>query len=207
MIQGLEFDSSAHTYRYEGRWVPNVTLVTDSLSSYAGVPPDVLKRKAEIGDAVHFATELYDEDDLDFTTLPEEIAGYVNGWVKFRDETGWVTELSEHRVFSKKYQYAGTLDCIGRFTKLRHIRSRHTVVLDKKTTYDYLPSFGPQIAAYQQAWNESNTPKATRRVAVRLKPDGTYEMYECDDPTDWSVYLSALTLRNWKSRNNLEKAA
>lgn len=199
----LTFDKASHSYTLDGRWVPNVTLVTDALSSYAGVPADVLKRKAAIGDAVHYATELYDANDLDWNSVPIEIEGYVKGWVKFKEDTGWITELSEQRVYSEKYQYAGTLDCVGRFTKLRRLKPRHTIILDKKTTYDYLPSFGPQIAGYLQAWNEHHTPKATHRVAVRLMPDGTYELYECDDPTDWSVYLSALSLRNWKHRHGI----
>ncbi len=200
----LEFDAEKHEYRVDGRYIPNVTSVTDSLSSYAGVPRDVLERKAELGTAVHYATELYDANDLDFDTLPDVVAPYVNAWIKFIAETGWVTQVSEQRVFSAKYQYAGTLDAIGHFTKLKRLKPRHICVLDKKTTYDYLPSFGPQLAAYQRAWNESNTPRATRRICVRLKPDETYEMYECEDEADWSVYLAALTMKNWKRNNNLE---
>ena len=75
----LEFDKATHHYTLDGRTVPHVTGALRVLQDYAGVPRDVLERKAEIGDAVHYATELVDADDLDDATLPEVLRGYVAG--------------------------------------------------------------------------------------------------------------------------------
>ena len=200
----LEFNEEKHEYRIDGVLLPNVTRITNMMSSYAGVPASVLAAKAEIGQAVHWATELDDQDDLDYLGLPDELRGYVDAWRLFKKQTGWITELSEQRVYSKRYQFAGTLDCIGHFESLAKVRPSVLALIDKKTTYDILPSVGPQVAAYAEAWNETNTPKIRRRFAVQLKRDGFYNLHECGDATDWSVFLSGLTLSNWLKRNHLE---
>lgn len=205
----LTFEKSSHIYRLDGFVIPHVTRVTDALSSYAGVPEDVLRRKAEIGDAVHYATELEDANDLDYGSLPLEIRGYLDAWRRFKEETGFVPSVSEHRVHSKLYRYAGTLDRIGYFSRMKNIKPSVPALIDLKTTYAILPAVGPQTAGYMQAWNETcgRQNKVKRRYAVQLKTDGTYYPHECTDPSDWSVFLSALTLLNWKLRNNLEKVA
>jgi len=200
----LEFDAERHEYRFAGVLTPNVTRITSMMSGYFGVPADVLRRKAELGTAVHLATEFDDEDDLDYDALPEIVRGYVDGWRKFREQTGWVTELSEQRVYSARYRYAGTLDCVGHFGRMKTVRPSVKCLVDKKATYTIMPSVGPQVAAYTEAWNETNTPKVRRRFAVQLKPDGNYKLHECGDATDFSVFLSGLTLLNWKARHKLE---
>ena len=86
----LEFDKDTHTYRYEGRVVPHVTGALQALQDYAGVPEAVLKRKAEIGDAVHYATELYDKGTLDMMSLPEVLLGYIQGYACFVRDTQFV---------------------------------------------------------------------------------------------------------------------
>lgn len=205
----LEFDRPSHTYRLDGLPVPNVTSVTDALSSYAGVPAEVLRRKAEIGEAVHYATELDDGNDLDDASLPDEIRGYVGAWRRFKADTGFAATFIEQPVASKLYRYAGTLDRIGVFHRHKRVRPNTLCLLDLKTTYAILPAVGPQTAAYAQAWNESASPRlrATRRFAVQLDTDGTYRLHECDDVTDLSVFLAALALKNWRQRHNLERSA
>lgn len=199
----LEFDRASHTYRLDGIQVPNVTLVTDALSSYYGVPADVLQRKAEIGDAVHYATELDDQGDLDDESLPSEIVGYVNAWRQFKSDTGWVTQASEVRVCSKKFLYAGTLDAVGRFYRHKRISPKALALVDKKCTFTIMPAVGPQTSAYMNAWNEDANPsdRIKYRAAVQLKPSGDYVLHECSDPTDFSVFLSSLTLVNWRARH------
>lgn len=205
----LEFDRASHRYTFNGQVLPHVTQVTDALSSYAGVPADVLQRAAEIGDAVHYATELDDQGDLDDESLPSEIVGYVNAWRQFKSDTGWVTQASEVRVCSKKFLYAGTLDRVGRFHRLKRVKPRERCLIDIKTTYAVLPSCGPQLAAYACAWNEGipMNEHVTRRFIVQLKSDGTYRLEEFTEVTDLSVFLAALTLLAFRQRHNLEKAA
>lgn len=201
----LEFDKATHHYTLDGRTVPHVTGALRVLQDYAGVPRDVLERKAEIGDAVHYATELVDADDLDDATLPEVLRGYVAGYRAFLRDTGFTPEFSECRVYSSTYGYAGTFDRIGKFAHLRGCKPAWRALIDLKATYTILPAVGPQTAAYERAWNEQNRDMPIqRRFAVQLKADGTYNLHACTDASDWSVFLSALTLWNWKQRHNIE---
>ncbi len=199
----LTFDQPSHTYTLDGARLPSVTQVLDQLGSYAGIPEDVLARKAEIGDAVHLCTELYDRDELDTDSVPPEIAGYFAGWLRFREETGFTPILIEERVYSKTFRYAGTLDRTGTFSKMKGIKPDAQVMVDLKCTYKLMATVGPQTAAYVAALNEQNRSlvQIKRRFAVRLVNDGTYQLEELRDPTDLSVFLAATTLYHWKQRH------
>lgn len=199
----LEFDPVTHTYLLQGVQVPNVTLITDSLASYAGIPAGVLEKARQRGEAVHYATELYDRGELDMASVPDSIMGYLNAWARFRDETGFTPfeDGIEAKVYSPTYRYAGTLDRAGTFERMKRIRPSVPVLLDLKATYTILAAVEPQTAGYMQAWNETRTPKLQRRFAVHLKKDGAYTLHECREPSDLSVFTSALTCHNWKARN------
>lgn len=200
----IQFDSASHTYAVAGQRVPNVSLVTDALQSYAGVPAAVLKAKAELGQAVHYATELDDANDLDDDSLPEATRGYVDAWRAFRRDTGWVTHASEVRIYSAHYRYAGTLDCVGHFDRMKGVSPRRLCVVDKKCTYRLMPAVRAQVAAYAQAYRETFGRAVDRVYAVRLNADGTFELAEFNDPTDLSTFLSALAVLAWKERLKLE---
>lgn len=204
-MAALTFEKADHAYFLDGVRIPNVTKVTDALSSYAGIPLEVLQRKAEIGDAVHFATELDDANDLDDSSLPEEIRGYVYAWRAFKSNTAFLSLVAERRVWSDRYKFAGTLDRIGVFGRLKGVKPTARCLIDIKTTYDLLPAVAPQLAAYQVAWNE-RAPKdeqVHRRFACQLKTDGSYRLEEFSDPTDWSVFLSVMTVEAFKKRHKL----
>lgn len=208
-MSGLTFDRDTHTYCLDGHVIPHVTQVTDTLCSYAGVPWDVLERKREIGEAVHYATELDDAGDLDDASLPDEIRGYVEAWRKFKRETGFIVGVAEMRVHSTRFRFAGTLDRIGTFEQLKHVKPTMRCLIDLKTTYAILPAVGPQTAAYAQAYNETfpDGARINKRCAVQLKTDGTYNLHDCADVSDWNVFISALNLLNWKQRHNIEVPA
>lgn len=200
----LTFDRDTHTYRLDGEPIVNVTRITDALAPYIGIPESILARKAEIGDAVHYATELFDQGALEWESVPEEVIGYVRAWEKFRKESGFEPEHIEARVLSRRYRYAGTLDRTGRFQNLKGVKPRERVILDIKATYKLLPAVGPQTAAYGQGARESLDYDAARRFAARLKRDGTYELEELRDPADFPVFQSALNLYYWRQRHGVK---
>jgi hypothetical protein len=201
----LKFDRDSHTYTWNGTPVVNVTRITDSLNDYAGVPEAIMRAAADRGDAVHFTTELYDKDDLDEKSVLEEIRGYFNAWVRFREETGFVPSHIESRVFSERYRYAGTLDRAGFFRKLRGVKPTDTTIVDIKATASLMPGVGPQTAAYQTAFQESAGVSTRHRFAVRLKPDGTYQLEHLTNPADFSVFLSAMTMYAWRQRHGMKE--
>jgi hypothetical protein len=201
----LTFDRESHTYQWNGQAVVNVTRVTDSLDSYFGVPANVLERKADIGDAVHYACELFDQGELDTDSLPEEIRGYVTAWIDLRATTGFVPSHVEQRVFSRRYKFAGTLDRVGYFSALKRVKPGDLCLLDIKTTATLMPAAGPQTAAYAGAFEEMNGIKIKRRYVAQLKPDGTWRLEEHEDITDFSVFLSGLSIYAWRQRHKIKE--
>jgi len=201
----LDFEPESHTYRVDGRVLPSVTQVLKPVGfDYDTVPFHILNHAAQRGTAVHLATEFYDDGDLDEESIDPEILPYVNAWRLFREESGFVVDRSEVRLYSKRHGYAGTVDAIG------FIRGRR-IMVEKKTTAQLHPSTAIQVSAYYRAYNDS-VPSAWRvrsACSVWLRRDGTYR-FDAYDPLDhWAAFLALLnpddpqsgpTLEAWKAR-------
>lgn len=182
----LSFDEPTHTYRFGGQVVPSVTSILSPLTDFSRVPPHVLQAAADFGKAVHRACELDDLGELDETTLDDALLPYLQAWRKFSAEHDVQWEQIERPVYHATMRYAGTPDRFGK------VNGRPAVV-DIKSTAQLYPSVGPQLAAYA---NALQNPYADR-IAVQLKADGTYVAKPYKDPTDWPVFASLMTLRNW----------
>lgn len=184
----LEFNSEKHEYRLNGVIVPSVTQIIGFLDDYSGISKDTMEHAAQRGNAVHLATALYDQDNLDEQSIDSVIRPYLDGWIKFKKESGFIPTTIEQRVFCAKYLYAGTLDRLG-------LISAAQWVLDIKTTSKLMPSSGPQTWGYANCI-DSKSP--VRRGVVLLKSDGSYLFDEKKDQSDKTVFMSALNLYNWK---------
>ena len=119
----LTFDEATHTYKVGGVEVPHVTEITSYLASYAGVPFGVLEKARERGQAVHYATELYDQGVPDINSVPDAVLPYLKAWIAFRDDTGFTPfeDGIETKVWSPTYRYAGTVDRAGTFASLKRV--------------------------------------------------------------------------------------
>lgn len=195
-MSDLTFDEATHTYRHKGLVVPGVTSVLKPLSGYGSVPAAVLEAAAEFGTAVHKACELWDLGTLDEEALDPALAPYLDGWKKFcaDHQVRWTS--IEQPVFHPGLRYAGAPDRRGFVQTI-------SSTVDIKTTDKLYPSVGPQLAAYQAA--EETTPGVLihQRLAVRLVGDGTYEKKAYVDPSDFSVFASLLTIRNWCDKHQV----
>jgi len=189
---GLIFDQETHTYRYNGKIVPSVTTILSPLNDFQHVSPQTLRTAVMFGRAVHRACELDDLGELDESNLDIELEPYLIAWRKFcaDHETHW--SLIEQQIYHATLGYAGTLDRLGLVKGL-------ATVLDIKSSKRLYPSAGPQLAAYQQAVTEPTV----QRMAVQLGSNGTYVATACTDPTDWPLFCSLLTLRNWCARHSI----
>jgi hypothetical protein len=187
----INLDAS-HVYRVGGLVVPGVTSVLGQVDTLGGIPAAALEYARERGVAVHLATQLHDEGDLDWSSLDETIEPYVLAWVQFLKDTEFeVTEI-EKLVYSDRHRYCGTLDRKG-------LLYGEPTVLDIKCVAVLSPVTGLQTAAYAEADRPNQRTKAARRAAVQLKPDGTYRWQEYTEKTDFSVFLSLLQLANWRA--------
>lgn len=194
----LLFDPVEHAYTVSGQRVPSVTQTLAPLVDYSMVPRETLERGRQLGQAVHLTTQLYDEDDLDMDNLADELKPYLTAWIKFRAETGFVPETIEKRLYHPTLRYAGTPDRSGL------IRGRRAVI-DIKKMLTLGPVIGLQLAAYKELFERNGTP-IEDRYALGLRADGTYRLQLYTDKGDWPVFLSLLTIRNWKEKNGHDTA-
>ena len=190
----LTFDELKHEYRHGGKVVSSVTQILQhaGLIDLSMVKEGVLEYRRVLGTAVHRATELYDQEDLDVDSLDSRIRPYLDAWIKFKADTNIVIKENELRLFHPTYRFAGTLDRVGMLGKDR-------VLIDLKTGLMY-PSYGPQTAAYKSAYEHQTKKKIQKRYTVQLKDDGNYRLEPMTNNDDWSVFLACLTLKNFKEK-------
>ncbi|MBU1082470.1 MAG: hypothetical protein KKB59_18435, partial [Spirochaetes bacterium] len=107
------FTEEGHIYTLDGSRLPSVTGILKAEGFIDDRFYDEYSRTR--GTYVHKATHLDDTGELDEETLDPVIAPYVEGWRKFKRESGFCVEKSEVPMCSKTYRYAGTPDVIGHF--------------------------------------------------------------------------------------------
>jgi PD-(D/E)XK nuclease superfamily len=196
----LTFDASNHTYALDGRVVRrSVTGVLKhaGLIDFSAIPPDVLERARVRGTTVHQAIHYYNEHDLDLDAFKvdyPEYWPYVEAWITFCDRRDFVPVLCEHRVASRRYHLAGTIDCLG-------LLDGRAVLLDFATGDPAHAAKDLQTAAYAllaHEWAPEDPPlasflarhRAIRRYGVRLRADATFALEAYADPADWRHFLA-----------------
>lgn len=171
---------------------------------YEGIPAEVLEAKRLFGSVVHAATAYHDEGDLDESTLDAAAGRRLEGWCRYRAETGFEPLLErdadgqvlrcwiELVIWHPSMGYAGTLDRLGR------TRDGVWTLPDVKTSD---PSdgedAGPQTAAYlraAQALYPTIVPALVRRCSVHLTDDGRYRVVPHTDRQDFDIFGHALGL-------------
>lgn len=191
MENKLVFDEVKHEYFLNGSKLPSVTKILQGagIIDLSGIPLDKLEVARQRGIDVHSACELYDLNNLqEGYNNP-----YLEAWIEFRRDTGFMPLEIEKPVYSVKYRFAGTPDRVGMFNKL--------TIVDIKTTDVLSSSTALQTSAYELAYNELNENKVKERIAVLLKPDGTYKIEPYKDRNNINVFLAALSVYNWKKGN------
>lgn len=197
----LTFDEASHTYRHDGRVVPGVTSILRPIMNFDHVDPALLAAAAAFGVAVHKACELDDRGVLNEAALDPALVPYLDAWRAFSRDYAVQWSAIEERVYHPRLRYAGTLDRFGIVRIAPNKPHTTPAVVDIKSGTQILPSVGPQLAAYYRARDESSV--TTKRLAVQLKPDGTYVAKWHDDPNDFAVFCSLLTLRNWCEQHRI----
>lgn len=190
----LHFDAEFHEYRVGGQRWPSVTDVLQPLQELDGIPRATLEAARVFGDHVHRACHLFNVGQLDEGALDPHLVPYLNAWRKLLNETGATVVASERRVVHRKLRYAGTLDAAVTMRKKRYL-------VDIKATATVPRTVGPQTAAYREAYAQERLLLQPKRFCAHLRADGTYRLVELNDPRDWSIFLSALNLWNWRNGN------
>jgi hypothetical protein len=194
----LKFEEVGHRYTFDGQPVDGVTSVIGPYigQDFSNVDPKVLAEASLLGRRAHKVIEddctaggKLTEGDVDFDMVP-----YLEGWQEFRYKSGFVPLLSEVKVFSKKYNYAGQLDLFG------HIEGR-LLLPDIKRVAMVSKSAAIQTAAYEQALRESYPDFAKypiERCALQIDKQGKCRLHPFQNTSDIRVFLSCLTIHNFK---------
>lgn len=189
----LDFDAQTHTYTLDGRRLPSVTEVLAPLIDYSRVPQDVLEAAREFGSHVHTACDLFNRDELDWSSLDDALVPYVSAWKQFLEDTGAVVIESETPVYHAQLGYAGTPDVVLAWDS-------RVVIPDLKSTAVVPPTVGPQTSAYAKAYQHMHGGREPERRCIQLNADGTYRVHRKREPSDWSYFLSALNCHKFKEK-------
>jgi len=179
-----EFDAKTHTYRMDGIEVPSVTqaLTEAGIIDQQWYTSDGCIR----GTYVATMTALYDNEMLDESSLDPVLIPYLTAWKTFLEQSKSDVIMVEEAVFHPVARYAGTYD------RWIVLNGRDTIV-DIKTGAKE-PWHPLQTAAYAHCF--PNTPM--QRAGVYLDKSGTYKLVDHRDPTDITMFMSALNVAKWK---------
>lgn len=184
----IEFDQVTHTYWIDDREVPSVTQILKAMNCVD--TRWYTEEGRERGKAIDTLTEMYDAGTLDLEALRvygKSYAGYIEAWIAFRAETGFVRTFAQVRVANARLGYAGTLDGEGNFNGVPLL-----YIVDLKT--------GPPLwwhPLQTQGYAECSI-SAKRRGCVYLRRDGRFKWVEHDDPADAAGWLSFLNAYNYR---------
>ena len=204
----LTFEKDLHQYFWSGVRVPSVTQLLDAahLIDYMSIPDYLREKSMERGTLVHEACQAYDEltrgtllplAALDWPELPELVRPYLEGYIQFRMDTGFVPLENELRGYNSLWGYAGTLDLIGKFPDGR------LALVDHKSGGS-VKSAAIQTVAYTEFDVVKKYYPTLERYSLQLKADGSYRPHGpyLDTASDLEVLKSAINIYRWKERNN-----
>jgi len=147
------------------------------------------------GSTVHSIVESWKQTKEHITTIPDQFKGYAEAFYKFV-KTNHV-EIQEHEktVISKVYNFAGTLDVLGKLNN-----NKKLMIIDVKTGKGLYPEVELQLSAYRQALKEEGIDADI--AALLLCEDGTYQFAEYKtDRLD--QFLACYTLWRWQNEEKL----
>lgn len=206
------FDEARHEYRIGDQVIPSVTQILSSLgySNYEiveRVNPQALEYKRQLGKLVHQACHYFDESDLieqdtqGHLMIPEDVHRRLQGYKKFRADTGYVPKVNEGRSVGELYgmKYGMQFDSIG----MSHGKLPYWLVDIKNASGSAQRSWAIQTAAY--AMGQKVLPKVSHssfvRVIVQLDDEGGYRLFTSQDrsskifrPEDFQVWQACLAV-------------
>jgi hypothetical protein len=120
---------------------------------------------------------------LDYRRVPKAMRGYRKAWNTWKERSRFKASAIEKK-FVSRYGFAGIIDRVGNIYKWGYHDPQFAVV-DIKTgpVADHVRY---QLAAYAIAAVGDDPARAcrVRRIALRVKDDGTYQVKEFP-PSDW----------------------
>ncbi len=183
----IHFNPETHRYAVDGIAMPGVNEILEDLKivDMSSVPPGLLQAKAELGTAVHLATELDDQGILDEETVDIAVLPYIQAWRQFKADHEFIYVHSEKVIYSIiGGGYCGTVD------RICGVDGKEGLV-DIKTGGVYRCT-RLQTAAYSIGYVNA------QRFVVYLKDDESYCLKEHEEHGDDEIWKKCVELFHWK---------
>jgi|TARA_B110001454_G_scaffold77758_1_gene75312 hypothetical protein len=144
-----------------------------------------------IEDAIRWKMEEGDAPELPDDEAALNCIEAFRAWAK-ENEVKWLA--IEQKVYSKKYNYAGTVDAVAEV-------NGELTVIDFKTSAKIYKQYHLQVAAYAQAITEMYGRDVEKGLILRLDKDsGKYQTKTFEPLEHVRVFLSCMELREWSSK-------
>ena len=194
-VSGFTFDAHAHRYYLDGIEIPGVTCILKTVGLSPVYGNGFFNEATFRGTHVHECCELLDlPDGLDWPSVYPKYKGWVDGYVKFKQDTGAVPLEVERQLLHHAFRFAGTLDRRYRFP------DGSTAQLDIKSGVETEWHCWQTAGYYLLGLSTDPSWKADRRGCLYLKENGTYQLVWHDDPGDLRIFSSALTITHTRRR-------
>lgn len=193
-MENFEFDKATHTFKLNGIKIPSVTQILDGAGlndAIKFISKETLDAASDLGTKVHRTTELYDNGTLDIDFLHPVLRSYLDQWIKFRKDYDFMPTGIELIKYHPIYKYAGIIDRIG--------TSRNKLTLIDIKSGIYVKTHEIQLAGYEILYNDIllHDKKIKQKLLVYIS-ENSYKVVECKNPNDKNVFLSCLTIHNYK---------
>lgn len=172
--------------------------ITGELISLAKVEFRRIKQEAmDIGKAIHAWIEQWIAGENPEIPDKAEIRNGVTAFMDFQNKHKVKWLESERLVYSKKYNYPGTADAIGKIGKdlvLFDFKSSKPSSISKDGIY---PEHSIQAAGYQLAYEEETGKEIAYRIIITLdKETGEFRFRKFEDnEKDKKAFVNCLQLR------------
>jgi hypothetical protein len=189
LMDELKLIEPDHIYTVDNR--PLIS-VTQTIQTNFGKRQHYSEWHAGKGKAVHLAIHFLVTNQLKWDSVDPVILGRVKAFQKFHNEVGLQVVESELQMYSKRLQFAGTLDLM--------FEDKYLILGDIKSHIE--PVLELQLGAYSFLYEERYKRKIKKAVGIQLKDDGNYNLKWYKDVTKIQrIFLANLTMANWRKQN------
>ena len=160
------------------------------------------KAAASMGTIAHKYAEDYIKNKTPEKPINEKIRKATDSFELWATNVEFIK--SEQKVYSKRYNYAGTFDALVKIKKGIDM-PKGTYIIDLKTSSALYPEYYLQLAAYLLAYQEEYPEeKINGGALIRIGKDGSFEIkYKLDKKEinqDKEAFLAALDLYGWLNK-------
>jgi hypothetical protein len=210
--QDFVFEEDPHRYvTANGIVCPSITQMMSAVGIYdfSKVPKDILENAKRRGKNVHRWCAEFDRHGwVDETWMEDDERPYLSAWIKFRHESKFVVRSVEVPMLRpiNGVLVGGTPDVIG-------FLGPTLTTIERKACRAKHPGWGVQTALQEMLITGKPRIGHMERIAVQLKPDGTYSVQPHTDATDGDCALAIVqkfgaeeAIQSWKSNHGLRAA-